>query len=377
MSAVRGAGALAVALALAGAACAPPSYEQAIGYRARQLAIREDLPAFAGLMREAVTLEPETPTHHPPRTVLVHAFDLAGDPRFLPLAEAWLALGWVPPAMTCAIHRARFHHARPEVAGRSLEVVLARARAAAADPDRRWELDACLGDQALLRAAGPRTRARLVREVVDPAAPLAYRRALLEGLASPRLTSLAARMERAPDLDPAELRRAVRAEARAEAARLDRLLDAVQTASVTAALVAAGTAEAAAELERTLVPLGESYFARRAHGDLPWAWVRVMKARDPEPTLQPLGIWDEVIEGEADGFWYVCPMDAPVETRSGGEVRVVPVRTVRRATRGPAPPGCPLGPLPLEASARGAAAGQFATRHEGRVVIRVKEREKP
>lgn len=359
--------------------CAHEPWRDAVGYRARQAALRGDVGAFDGIMADAAKEEPKSPIHDPKRTVLVHFLDLAGAPGFEETIARWEAKGFIADPMTCAIERARWralHEDDPRVAEAAAATSLDRARAAASDPARAWELEACLGGARFLTESSTRASAELVGIVRDPAEPLAFRRAVLEGLAEIRLDSVPG-LSKTPE-DEARARTERVQALLSEADRLDRLIALVRTGTVPENLVTAATAVGALRLERALVPLGASYLARHASGpsDLAWAWVRGMKARAPIPDLEPLGLWREALEGTGDAFWYLCPLSEEVTEAAGlGPVRMVRVRTVRAEAPLAPPEPCPdaRGPFPLEATARAAAA---TPREDGlRPVVRIEGRE--
>lgn len=354
---------------LALGACGHPAYHNAIGYRARQAALQQNVEAFDTLMKEASEKEPKPPLYDPKRTVLVHYFDLADRADFMARIERWRASGWVDEAMTCAIHRAQWAGAwksKPAVAARSMEICLERARKAAANPSKAWEVEACLSEAPFLTRSSTITQRGLAERVTDAAEPLGFRRALLEALADP---------------GPLLTKTTTTARARIEdgARRLDRLLQVVLTSSTPLDLVSSATAKAALRLERGMVPFGTSYMATHSEpvGGLAWGWVRTMKANKKMKELEALGLWDEVREGAGDKYWYACPVAVKFVDSPLGRLRILSLRTYRYSQPKVANDHCDdaVGPFPLEVTTLGAAS-MSSGENETRTVVRVVERKR-
>lgn len=172
------------ALAASGAACIP-SYTNALGYRSRQAALRGDVEIFDALMEEAADTTPSGPLDNPKKTVLRTSSTSAASDWFFPLIEAWRAQGWVSDTMTCAIDRARWRGtaaSSPDEADRAADVALDRAGTAAADPDCRWEVEACLAEAPFLVQSSTKAIDRFVALSVDLAEPPLFRAGLLDGM---------------------------------------------------------------------------------------------------------------------------------------------------------------------------------------------------
>ncbi len=354
---------VAVALASAASGCVS-SYQNALGFRAREAARARDVDAFEALMAEASTSPPRHTYDNPKRTVLAHFLDLGGDARFMPTLERWRGLGWVDDAATCAIERARWRgvaEADPEEADRAADACISRARAAALEGSRAWEVEACLAEAPFLVVASTVAVARFAAIAADPVEPEALRAALLDGLTHVFLAEPARLRENDGALTEPEARALATTRLHAARARFLALVAEVR-ATTDVPLLARGTAFGALELERVSLALDEPFLARFvASGapddlDLAWAWVRAMKDRGHVARLDPLGLFDHRREPREDAYWYVCarrllPPGEPAETI------VVSGFDARAASPCPVRPGqSVLGPFPLEATARGAAA---------------------
>lgn len=378
-------------------ACAA-SYEGALGYRARHAALAGDAAAFDALMEEAAGVLPGSPLDNPKRTVLTHFLDLAGSDLFFPMIEAWTEKGWVPEAMTCAIHRARFRgtlERDPAEAERAAGVCVDRARAAALDGDRSWEIEACLDEAPFLT----RTSTAAVWPYVELASlstePFGLRAGLLSGLTKLYLQDPATLRVNDPSLSREESIRRARARLDPLSARFRQIIGRLVHDSELP-LLAGATAFGALELERVHLALGESLAGRYATSELPaesdlaWGWVRAMKAKKRIPRLENLGLWDRRREPAGDAYWYLCAR-APVARADGTlgvEAAVVLAlersadpEALRRAhcpVLGPAEPLPSLhGPFPLAEVARGTVTASISAARGAPVSVHVARRVMP
>lgn len=347
------------------------SYTEALGYRARQAALQNDVEAFEPLMAEAASAEKVDMMHMPKRTVLTHFLDLAGDDRFFPTIEGWRAKGWVSDNLTCAIHRARYRHAAdPAEARRSADVCVERARSAAYGTGRAWEVEACLESAPFLTQTSTAALTPYLRVAADPAEPRALRWAILDGMSRRYLQETSRRAVNDPDVPRVVHRAAAEAQAEATAARLVALLTALEGA-VDPALLASGTAYGALELERAATTRQDSFVWRWAladgapdRADLAYGWVRTLKSRELDRRLESLGLWNRNVEPERDGFWYAC-LQVEVDRAFGAaRVRARPLLATSRADPAAVAARCgarrPFGPLPLKAMLRGAVTASVA-----------------
>lgn len=347
-----------------GSGCAS-GYRSALGYRARHAVLSNDVEAFPGLMAEAAGTTPRHAYDNPKRTVLSHFLDLGGSERFFPIIDAWRARGWVDDTMTCAIHRARWKGVfatNPEEADRVAGVCLDRARSSAVDPERSWEVSACLAEAPFLTQSSTAALAPFLDLAADPTEPLAFRAGILEGITHVYLQDPAYMVAQDGKLALDDARtRAVSAYDATE--RRFRAVVARVRSTTDTTLLAGGTAFGALELERVSLALGRSFFdAFLASGiaddeDIVWGWVRASKARPRQSRLDTLGLFDRRLEPAGDAYWFAC---LPVSTSSAAATMVL-----RRTPE----PACPagrraLGPYPLQATARGAAKAMVAVASE-------------
>lgn len=364
-------------------------YEDALGYRARQAALRGDVPAFRALMAEAAETTPRHAYDNPEKTVLTHFLDLGGDDRFLEVVADWLSRGWISEYMTCAIHRARYRGTRtsaPEEAARAAEVCVDKARAAAFDPERSWELEVCLADAPFLTQTSTAALRPYLRAAADATEPRAFREGLVAGMTGLHVVDVYARRSNDPALDAAGARALTEAQVEATARRLDAILAALRDATDTP-LLAAGSAFGAMELERVQTSLSSSYVGRYADSafvedqDLAWAWVRRMKVRKENRRLSRLGLWNRRREPKGDAFWYLCSKQRHDPIFDVTDVEAIVVRARRRPTdRAAFAPLCEgypslAGPYPLEATARGTLTASVArTSSVARVRLSIAQR---
>lgn len=366
-----------LAFALLGTSGCVSSYRDALGYRARQAALRGDVEAFDALMLEAAEEKPRSPLLKPRRTVLTHFLDLAGHDRFFAVIDGWRAKGWVSDNLTCAIHRARYRHtltSDPAEAQRAAGICLERARAAAYAGGRSWELEACLDGAHFLTRTSTHALVPYLRVASDPAEPRALRAALLEGMTKVYLQDVNLRVTNHPELPVAGHQARALAQRRAAEARFVAIVEAVRGA-VDEVLLAAGTAYGALELERASLTEPSSFLWRYALSsgapervDLAFAWVRVAKSRKEDRRHASLAIWNRKVEPARDAYWYAC-LEAPrVEpVFSSAQVEVTPLRALARADEA-AVAACArlgasrrlLGPAPLKATLRGSVTSSVA-----------------
>lgn len=355
-------------LLLTTAACSGPT--SALGYRARQAAIQRDAEAFGKLMEEAAG--EKTPEDDPQRTVLTHFLDLADHPRFASMLDAWRSRGWVHEDMSCAIDRALYRasaESDPVAADRAAQRAVDRARKAATDPKRKWELEECLAEAPFLVDTSTAALVPYLKIAIDPSEPLDLRTGLLDGMSRVYLTG-AARLAGNEGISREEASRRAGETAAAQAARLDWIVAAVKS-YVEAPLLSRSTARGALELENVLVGLGQSWLAGYAASadpydrDLAWGWVRTLKEGKKIERIAALGLWNESKEGERDAYWYLCASDQ-VQAKGGvlGTIKVVDAIAIRAAepvtdrdglsSKHCASLGTIVGPYPLESTARGA-----------------------
>lgn len=342
-------------------------YEDALGYRARQAALRRDVPAFRALMAEAADTLPSHPYDNPKKTVLTHFLDLGGEDAFFDVIEEWRAKEWVSEYMTCAIHRARFRGTQdsdPEEAARAAEVCIDQARSAADAGDRSWELEVCLEEAPFLVQTSTPALAPYLRIAADPTEPRAFRRGMVSGMTHLYVMDAFTRRANEPSLDVARARALTERAVSEVGARLRSILDVLGVAMDTA-LLAAGSAFGASELERVSLSQQESFIGTFADSDvaeeqdLAWAWVRAMKSRDQDRRLSRLSLWDRRREPKGDAYWYLCSKQTVDPVFSVADVRAISVRATERVADPAAfAPLCVgydslAGPYPLEATARG------------------------
>ena len=287
-------------------------------------------------MIEAADTTPSHAWDNPRRTVLSHFFDLAADARYFAVIHEWSERGWVPDAMTCAIHRAR-HRAiaktDPLEASRVAAICIERARRAAVDAERAWELDACLDDASFLTETSTIVLEPHLRVAADPTEPRILRERMLFGMTHVFLRDSWTRRANDPELSLDEARRRARTEFEIMSGRHDAIVQAVSP-TMDVALLAAGTAIGALEIERVAMEFGSSLVARRASSpepasrDLAWAWVRLAKATKEIPRLASLGIWRRSIEPPGDVHWYMCVEDV-VSKANEHAAHPAPSRIVR------------------------------------------------
>lgn len=373
--------ALTALVALFGPACVT-GYEDGLGYRARQAVLRNDVDAFEALMAEASEEKPRSPLMQPQRTVLTHFLGLAGSPRFFPIIEEWRAKGWVSDNLTCAIHRARYRHTRssdPGEAERAAQVCLERARAAAYSTDRAWEVEACLDEAPFLTETSTAALMPYLEVVTEVTEPRALRRALLEGMTKVYLQDVYIRSTNDPERPREGHRAQAEAQMNATAARFVGIVEAAR-AGGDVALLASGTTSGALELERALLTDRRSFLYDYAFAggdpelrDLAFAWVRAMKARQKEPRLESLGLWDRTREPARDAFWYGCLGDPEVHAVFGSaRVAVQPVRAKAPVTPAEVAARCGagvavervMGPFPMQATLRGSVTASVAAHRE-------------
>src|SRR5215813_11637354 len=87
--------------------------------------------------------------------------------------------------MTCAIHRARYRgvaEKNPEAADLSADVCLDEARKGAADPDRRWAIEACLDEAPFLTLDSTVALSRYIALASDSTEAFLFREGLIRGM---------------------------------------------------------------------------------------------------------------------------------------------------------------------------------------------------
>ena len=344
--------------------------QSALGFRARRAVLENRFEAFDDLMKEASEATPTGPLDNPTKTVLTHFLDFAGDPRFLTRIADYRASGWIPDEMFCAIRRAHFAAVQshdPEAAWVSAQLCFKRARKAATEPDRGWEVEACLAEAPFLIQTSTAVAGVWLAHAAHPAEPEVLRLALLDGLTRVDLSGPPVRW----GVDPpssGETRRAwLVKQAQRQTDRLRWVFTELQERNVPVPFAAAATARGVLEIESILAGLGDSFIADyAAHPDtypqqLAWAWTAAMKRRPPHPSIEPLGVWDRHREPPGPAFWYVCRPDSrlfrePSRTESREPIPITSVRLAERAPRHHVHTTfCPatsisniLGPFPLE-----------------------------
>lgn len=358
---------LLLALVLVHSACVT-GYEDGLGYRARQAVLRRDVEAFPALMEEAADTVPAFPQDNPERTVLTHFLDLADDPRFLPLIEAWRAKGWVSELQTCSIHRARYRglaQKNPVEAAQAAELCLERARQAALDAERSWEIEACLDEAPFLIGSSTVALGPYLERAADPTEPRAFRAGLLRGMTTQFLQDDDWRKMSQPLVPDAVNYAQAELQLIHAAQRLTAVLAALR-GSTDVTLLAGATAQGALELERASVAMDRSFFGAWLEGadadqeDLAWAWVRAMKPKKEVRRLAPLGIWNRKREPGGDAYWYACARAEPERGHLSLQATIFRTpsplgdRAAQRAECDKKAADLPrlFGPLPLEASLR-------------------------
>lgn len=362
-------------------------YEDGLGYRARQAVLRRDVEAFPALMEEAADALPAFPQDNPERTVLTHFLDLADDPRFLPMIEEWKAKGWVSDFATCAIHRARYRGLagkNPAEAWAAAELCLERARQAAQDVERSWEVEACLDEAPFLTGSSTVALRPFLERAADPTEPITFRAGLLKGMTTQFLQDDDWRQMSQPNVPAAVNYAQAEVQLVGAAARMAALLGLLRgTTDVT--LLAGATALGALELERASVAMDRSFLGAWLEGadadqeDLVWAWVRALKAKKEVRRLAPLGLWNRKREPGGDAYWYGCTRAVP--ERAHVVVEAALFRTPSRlGDRSQVLAECGkrgaeltrvFGPLPLEASLKATITASVAlTESNAHVVLR-------
>jgi hypothetical protein len=357
------------------------SYTSALGYRARQAVLRGDVQAFDELMEEAADTLPRHPYDNPKRTVLTHFLDFGGSDLFFPMIEKWRAKDWISDNMTCAIHRARYRGVvdkDPDEALRAADVCLDRARIAAGDPDRRWEIDACLEEAPFLTYTSTTAIARYIAMTGDQAEPYLFRAGLLEGMTTMFLQDPGIRRAN----DPTVAKEKAYADSLEQLNTIEKRFDAIlkearRTSEQT--LVAGATAVGALEIERVSIVHGRSYFGRILasgtpdDGDLVWGWVRAVKSRKRMGRLEPMGLYDRRREPEGDAYWYLCTSAPERVSEKTAKLTAVSVmareeaqdkEALRASSCDEKAAGMPLpnihGPFPIEVTARAAVTASVA-----------------
>lgn len=378
--------ALLAAALLVGTGCSGYGYQGAVGYRSRQAALQGDAAAFGPLMEEAAEAEPKSRLDNPKKTVLTHFLDLAADPGFLPTVRAWEARGWVDADMVCPVHRAYFgaHMAEAE-AQASARLCVDRARAASLRGDDE-EVARCLLLAPFLVDTATTALVPYLATATDPAEPEPFRQAVLRGLTFRDGFEEKARWGVTATTTPDAQRTATAAGARRWARRLEWLLDTLGP-RVPPTELAMASARGALEVEQALEGLGEGFVSAYAEDPRPerralaWGWARAMKAQAPVEGLAGLGVWDRGREPAGDAYWYVCA--EPPVSKPGRRGPRWTARGTSLAAPGPldAPPptGCPagatwVGPYPLEAVARTAAAARLGAAVGARVRLSITAR---
>jgi hypothetical protein len=366
------------------------SYSSALGYRARQAVVRGDVDAFDELMEEAADTTPKGVFDNPKRTVLTHFLDFGGSDRFFPMIDAWRKKGWISDLMTCAIHRARYRGTiakdRDE-AERAADVCLDEARKGAADPEKRWAIEACLDEAPFLTVDSTIALSRFILLAADASEPFLFREGLMRGMTTVYLQDpgiLRANDPRMPKDTAVEKSKAQLADA---TRRFESILSAVRPGS-DGTLVAGATAFGALEIERVNLGFQRSFLSRYAESELPedsdlaWAWVRSIKARDRINRLDVLGIYDRKREPAKDAYWYLCfdeRKDGSKVTLDAVSLQMKDQETPREALRqkecvdpkANAVLPTILGPYPLEVTARAAATASVARALGPQAEIRV------
>lgn len=367
---------IALLIVTLGSGCA--GYKGALGYRARQAVLRGDVAAFDRLMAEAADASSKGPLDNPTKTVLSHFLDLGGSDRFFPMIEDWTKRGWVSELMTCAVQRARYKGVAardPAEAERAARVCIDRARTAAGDPDRRWEIEACFDEAPFLVLTSTRAIAPYVALAADPREPYLFREGLLDGLTKVYLQDPGTRRANDPSLSAEAARKASIAQLALVTGRFRSILDGVRAANELE-LIRGATAFGALELERASLPLRKSFLASflrsgsQDDADLTWGWVRVMKGRERIRRLDALGLWNQKEEPPGDAYWYLCAERPRAGSRAIAIVAKASIpdsdlEQVRQERCGeleaPGAPSKISGPYPLLATARAALTSSIAS----------------
>ncbi|MBK8014998.1 MAG: hypothetical protein IPK13_27075 [Deltaproteobacteria bacterium] len=301
-------------LPLLGLAAGCRHYHDALGYQARQAALSGDVAAFERLMARAAETMPEFPRDNPKRTVASHFLALGGHDAFMPTIHRWLERGWVSDRMLCAIHRARYRGLatkNPDEALESADTCIARARAAAEDPERSWEVEACLDGAPFLAETSTSALGPMLAQAVDPLAPLSFRSAMLKAMTFRFISDLPTRLVNDPHVERPQAMRDTARDVMAARRRFEAILSMLESIS-DESLLARATAPAALEIERASQSIGAPFLADYAlsetpfQRDLAWAWVRAMKPKKENPRLASLGIWNRRREPLTDAGWFVC-----------------------------------------------------------------------
>lgn len=367
-------------------------HQSALGFRARQAAMRGDAAIFRELMEEAADTTPAGPLDNPEKTVLTHFLDLAADPLFFPLVEEWMQKGWVGEDMRCAVYRAHYRAEigrDPTAALASAEKILNLARAAAPDAERQWEVEVCLSGAPFLTATATAALLPYLTLAADPTEPIRFRAGLLDGMTNAFLTGAERLYGNQPELTREEAQALAKKQASDQASRTRFVLESVRP-YVESAFLASATARGVLEVENVLVPLGQSFVGRYAESsdpyeqDLAWAWVRTLKSKKKIARIMGLGLWNRNLEPKGDVYWYLCARPQAGGTSQGGvlgPVKMIEAIGIRAPSRlspevlSPRCEGYPelVGPYPLEASARGRLAERSGDGKE-RVAILLKKR---
>jgi hypothetical protein len=366
------------------------SYTRALGYRSRQAVLRGDIDAFDELMEEAADSTPKGVFDNPKRTVLTHFLDFGGSDRFFPMIDKWKQKGWVNEFMTCAIHRARYRGVAekdPVEADRAADVCLDEARKGAADPEKRWAIEACLDEAPFLTLDSTVALSRYIALASDVAEPFLFREGLIRGMTSTFLQDPGILRANDPTMPKDLAVRKAKAQLEEVTRRFESILGAVRP-NTDATLVAGASAFGALEIERVNVGFQRSFVARYAESDLPedsdlaWAWVRSIRARDRVKRLDPLGLYDPKREPPKDNYWYLC-----FERRPEGKqiildaISVLMKESVNRESlrekecvdpKTNAMLPAIIGPYPLEVTARAAATSSVASALGADADVRVK-----
>ena len=247
-----------------GTACL--GHQSALGFRARQAAMRGDAAIFRELMEEAADTTPAGPLDNPEKTVLTHFLDLAADPLFFPMVEEWMQKGWVGEDMRCAVYRAHYRAEigrDPAAALASAEKILNLARAAAPDAERQWEVEVCLSGAPFLTATATAALLPYLQIAADPTEPIRFRAGLLDGMTNAFLTGAERLYGNQPELTREEAQALAMKQASDQARRTRFVLESVRP-YVESAFLAAATARGVLEVETVLVPPGQSFVGRYA-----------------------------------------------------------------------------------------------------------------
>jgi hypothetical protein len=386
-------------LAIAGTGCGL-GYSSALGFRARQAVMQDDVPRFQELMEEAATTMPKGPHDNPKKTVLTHFLDLAGDPRFFPYIEGWKQKGWVDEDLICSIHRAHYRAMRdkdPIAAQGSVDICLNTARVAAPHGDRSWQVDDCLDEAAFLTQTATEALVPFLKLAADPKEPLKFRVGLLHGMTNIPIGGAQRKLDNDSKLSRTEAEKSVGEDLEHLTARFTFIVSAVRP-YMDGALLAGGTALGAMQIEYASNSVGKSYVATYAASDAPdeadlaWAWVRAMKHKKPIPELAGLGIWNKDRETKDDVFWYFCARPSALAANGAlgpmNTIEAISIRTLARSTesdrlrvencidkKGADPYPEIRGPYPAESIGRAALIGLAKATVAGtRTTVRLKRR---